>query len=142
MCCVFGHLFYYWFVLSIYALTSMNSLYISPCLLLASLVIYFILIYSRMYFCFEKKGQTYSIRCWLSLFSLFSPCYRFLSRYVQIFSMVNVYIQPRHVHLHILKHIVRLMPMVLLLFVLIMSKANVFVKHANIFIHLNILLHN
>ncbi len=128
MCCVFGHLFYYWFVLSIYALTSMNSLYISPCLLLASLVIYFILIYSRMYFCFEKKGQTYSIRCWLSLFSLFSPCYRFLSRYVQIFSMV--------------KHIVRLMPMVLLLFVLIMSKANVFVKHANIFIHLNILLHN
>ncbi len=134
------------FVLSIYAFTKKNSL--SPCLLLASLVI--ILFFSAHGFCLYRTlflkakhfyGKTYSIPCWLFvlLFSLFSPCYCFISRFVQIFSMVNVYIQQIHVHLHILKYIVHLMQMVLLLSVLIMLKENVFVKHANIFIHLNIL---
>lgn len=75
-------------------------------------------------------------------YSLFPPCYHFLSRYVPIFSMANACIQPRYAHLHILKHIVHLMQTVSWLSVSIMSKENVFVKRANIFIHLNILLHN
>ena len=66
----------------------------------------------------------------------------FLYRYALIFSMDNVFIHLIHVHMHILQHIVHLMLMVLLLFVLIMLKENVLEKHANIFIHLIILLHN
>lgn len=76
------------------------------------------------------------------VYSLFSPCCCFLSRYVQIFSMVNVCIVLTNVRLHIRQHIVHLMQMVSSPYVLIILKANVFVKHANIFIHLNILLHN
>ncbi len=156
MCCVlYGHLCYYYFMLSIYAFTHIDSL--SPCLLLASLVIIFVFISQRMLFVCKTK-QNKKLAFWKQsifmanhiqsralaflFYSLFSPCYCFICRYAQIFSMVNVYIMLIHVHLHIHKRIVHLMQMVLLLFVLIMLKENVFVKHANIFIHLNILLHN
>ncbi len=92
-----------------------------PCLLLASLVVFF-------------PSHVCAFFC--------SACIVFICRYALIFSMDNVSIQQIHVHMHIPKHIVHLMQMVLLLFVLIMLKENVLVKHANIFIHLIILLHN
>lgn len=112
----------------------------------SSYFIFNIVLRMNCFFLFGRKSNIslYSILCWLQSlwYSLFSPCCGFLSRYVPIFSMANACIQPKHVRLHILKHIVLSMQMVSLLSVLIMSKANVFERHANIFIHQNILLLN
>ena len=89
----------------------------------------------------SKQSVFNSARAFL-VYSLFPPFCCFLSRYVPIFSMVNVCIVLTHVRLHTRQHIVHLMQMVWSPYVLIILKANVFVKHANIFIHLNILFHN